>query len=143
MLGWYSAAVERLKIVSSLATATLPQLTMAEFLASGGYDHYLRRIRRTHAHNMAAMSRAIRSAFPQGSKVTQPKGGYLLWVELPDGADSLELYKLALKSNITIAPGPIFSARRQYQNFIRLNAASWSPAVEAAIDRLGRLIDQL
>ena len=40
---------------------------------------------------------------------------------------------------MTIAPGPIFSAKRRYQNFIRLNCASWSDEIESAVARLGRL----
>ncbi len=135
--------MSRLKFSTSLATATLPQLTMARFLAGGGYGHYLRRIKRAHKHNIAAMSRAVKKAFPRGTQVTQPGGGYLLWVKLPGGADSLELYKAALKSGITIVPGPVFSARQQYRNFIRLNAASWSRAKEEAITRLSRIIEEL
>ena len=141
--GRFSATVERLKTVSSLATPTLPQLAMAQFLSSGGYDHYLRRMRRTYAHNIAAMSRTIKNAFPKGSRVTRPRGGYLLWVELPEQVDSLKLYKMALKSGITITPGPLFSARRQFNNFIRLNAAAWSPSIEAAVYRLGQIIEEM
>ena len=147
-LGWIvpgrsAEAVTRLKFSASLATATLPQLTMARFLAGGGYGHYLRRIKRAHKHNISAASRAVKLAFPKGTQVTQPSGGYLLWVKLPDTVDSLELYKAALKAGITIVPGPVFSARRQYRNFIRLNAASWSRPKEEAIARLGRIIEEL
>jgi DNA-binding transcriptional MocR family regulator len=144
-IGWvvpgrFRSAIERLKIASSLATATLPQMAIARFLASGAYDRHLRRVRRIYFQNVSSMSRAIMRYFPEGTRVTRPQGGYVLWVELPAYADSLELYKHAVKAGISITPGPIFSARRQYGNFIRLNSAYWSDRIEQAIKRLGGII---
>ena len=49
----------------------------------------------------------------------------------------LPLHRLALRSGVTLAPGHIFSASEQYRNFIRLNAAYWSPEAEPALRRLG------
>ncbi|MGB9669380.1 MAG: PLP-dependent aminotransferase family protein, partial [Anaerolineales bacterium] len=57
--------------------------------------------------------------------------------------DSLELYKRALKAEITITPGYIFSASHQYRNFIRLNAAFWSEREDRAIATLGQIIEQM
>ena len=67
-------------------------------------------------------------------------GGFVLWVQLPEYADSLRLYRQALQAGITLAPGYMFSATDQYRNFIRLNAAFWSPDAERAIQRLGEMI---
>jgi DNA-binding transcriptional MocR family regulator len=50
---------------------------------------------------------------------------------------------MALHSGVTIAPGPIFSARQKYRNFIRLNAAFWSEKVKGAIENLGRLAAEM
>jgi DNA-binding transcriptional MocR family regulator len=141
--GRFKASVEWLKYTSNVATAILPQLAVAQFLDSGGYDHHLRRIRRAYARNVALMSQAVMRFFPAGTRVTRPGGGFVLWVQLPDAVDSLELYKLALKSGVTLTPGHIFSATQQYRNFIRLNAAYWSDAAELAMQRLGELILEL
>lgn len=141
--GRFRASVEWLKYTSNVATAILPQLAVAQFLDSGGYDHHLRRIRRAYARNVALMSQAVMRFFPAGTRVTRPGGGFVLWVQLPDAVDSLELYKLALRSGVTLAPGHIFSATQQYRNFVRLNAAYWSDAAEQAMQRLGELILEL
>ena len=141
--GRFRADVEWLKYTSNVATATLPQLAVAQFLASGGYDHHLRRIRRAYARHVALMSQAVMHFFPEGTRVTRPTGGFVLWVQLPERVDSLELYKLALRSGITLTPGHLFSAVQQYRNFIRLNAAYWSDDAERAMQRLGELIAQL
>jgi DNA-binding transcriptional MocR family regulator len=85
------------------------------------------------------MLQALQRHFPEGTKTTRPEGRFIFWVELPDGVDSLELFRRAREKGILIAPGPIFSNSGKYRNFLRLNAAHWSPKVERALETLGGL----
>lgn len=63
---------------------------------------------------------------------------------MPSNVDALELYKRALAHNISIAPGPIFSASQQYKHHIRLNyGMKWNDELDAAIERLGALAFEL
>ncbi|MGV3724087.1 MAG: PLP-dependent aminotransferase family protein [Actinomycetota bacterium] len=137
--GRFFRELEHLKLFSNFATATLPQLTIAEYLQGGGYERYLRRVRQAYAQHTGLFAQAIGDAFPAGSRVTRPGGGFVVWVELPPNVDSLELYRQALAAGITFAPGPIFTAGGGYRNFLRMNAATWSPAVAEAIKTLGDL----
>jgi DNA-binding transcriptional MocR family regulator len=141
--GRYRATVEWLKYSTSLATATLPQVAVATFMAEGGYRQHLRRIRRIYEQRTAGLRGAVIRFFPGDIRVTDPTGGYLLWVELPERVDALALYQASLKEGIAITPGHIFSAGERYRNFIRLNAANWSDAALPAIRRLGRVIDRM
>jgi DNA-binding transcriptional MocR family regulator len=141
--GRFQAQVEYLKFVRNVSTPVPTQMAVAAFLESGGYDHHLRRIRRTYAKQVALMAQAVARYFPEGTKVTRPQGGYVIWVEMPAHVDSIELYRVALHSGVTIAPGPIFSARGKYRNFVRLNAAFWSDKVKDAIKNLGRLAAEM
>ncbi|HET6418902.1 MAG TPA: PLP-dependent aminotransferase family protein [Geobacteraceae bacterium] len=143
-VGWVAAGrfqekIERLKAVSNIATATLPQLAIAEFLANGGYDQYLRRIRGLYARQTSLMAQEVKRHFPRGTEVNSPSGGFVIWVEMPEYVDSIKLYGQALKMGITIAPGLIFSASRKYRNFIRLNAAYWSERIEKSLAVIGEL----
>jgi len=140
--GRYKNTVEWLKFTTSVATGTLPQMAIAQFLESGGYDHQLRRIRREYASNVALLSQAVTRTFPAGTRVTRPSGGFVLWVQLPENVDSLEIYKLALENNITITPGYLFSPTNQFSNFIRLNAAAWTFPIERSLVRLGDLVKE-
>jgi DNA-binding transcriptional MocR family regulator len=65
----------------------------------------------------------------------------LLWIELPDGAvDALELQRRGLRSRISIAPGPLFSASGAFGRHLRLSAGEpWSDRLEHAVTTLGRL----
>lgn len=142
--GRFKEKVMSLKFINTIATATLPQLAIADFLATGGYQRYLRRICKTYSHQVALMTEAIGRFFPDETKVTRPSGGFILWVELPKQMDALELYERALLEKISIAPGHIFSATGKYSNFIRLNCGhQWSDTVERAISKLGQIIYKL
>lgn len=144
-VGWVAAGrfqprVEFLKYVNTSATASLPQMAIADFLQNGGYDHHLRKVRRLYADQTRRVSEAVKKYFPAGTRATRPAGGVCLWVELPSQVDALELYRQALNAKISIAPGPIFSPKQQYRNFIRLNCGNpWTDSLEAAVQTLGRL----
>jgi DNA-binding transcriptional MocR family regulator len=151
--GRFIEQVSYLKIVNSLASPTLPQLVVADFLANGGYERHLRRLRRSLSVNVRQMADAVLRHFPEGTTVTHPAGGHVLWVRMPESIDSRVLYARALEKGITIAPGPLFSTRGLYTNFVRLNAAFWSGgsrgamagvgAGEEAVRRLGHLAGAL
>ena len=138
--GRFRPQVESLKFTSSMATVTAPQMAVADFLQSGGYDRYLRKLRRALSSQVQQMSAAVARHFPAGTKVTRPEGGYVLWVELPRSIDSLELHRRALAKKISIAPGPIFSAKQKYKNFIRLSCGlPWSEKIDGAVQTLADL----
>jgi DNA-binding transcriptional MocR family regulator len=137
--GAFKSEIEHQKILCNIATATPPQLAVAEFLACGGYDHHLRRIRRVYARNVSLITDAVARYFPEGTNVSRPAGGFFLWLEMPGHVDSLILYEHAREQGISIAPGPIFSVREKYRNYIRISAAHWSAEIEAAIGTLGAL----
>jgi len=148
-VGWAASSklfrekIEHQKFVNNFASATPPQMAIAEFLSNGGYDHHLRRIRRIMSRNVESMRDAVGSHFPSGTRVTRPAGAFFLWVEMPETVDALKLYEMAVRKGIAIAPGLIFSTKNKYRNHMRLNAAVWSPAVETAIETLGGMAKRL
>lgn len=143
-IGWivpgrFQQKVERQKALLNIATASPIQLAVAEFLANGGYDHHIRRIRRIYARQVAQMRDAVGRYFPQGTRVTRPEGGFVLWVEMPEKVNALSLYEEALLKGISVAPGPIFTTGDKFRNCVRLNAAFWSERIEQALETLGEL----
>jgi DNA-binding transcriptional MocR family regulator len=139
--GRYRKRVEYLKIVGSEGNPTLPSLAIAEFLNHGGYDYHLRRIRRYFAEQTQMALEGIAKHFPEGTKTNRPKGGHFLWVELPQHIDTIELFEDAIKEGILIAPGPIFSARQKFKNYMRVNCGYNSPQrMDFALEKLGGMM---
>ena len=142
--GRYAKAVERLKLTTSLATSVPAQITLASYLAKGGYDRHLRSLRHTLMLQQMKFIEAIERYFPEGTRLSSPAGGYFLWVKLPDGVNALELHRVALNNGISIAPGPIFSSQKGFTDYVRLNYGHiWDEQIEASIATLGTIINRL
>lgn len=148
-IGWiapgrYLERIERLKYALTVSTPPLLQMALAEFLGNGGYDRHLRKLR---AHLQAQVERtrqAICQHFPEGTRITQPAGGFVLWVELPSHVDAYALQSAAAVEKISVAPGPVFSPRERFTNCVRLSCGfPWNDRHDRAIRTLGRLATQL
>ena len=138
--GRYLERVRRLKFTNTLGTPVVLQKTVSDFLRNGGYDHHLRSIRRAYHNQLHLFSQAILRHFPTGTRLSRPEGGFVLWVELPHGIDTLVLHRAALKQHINTAPGALFSVKNRYKNCLRMNCGiPWSDPIETALRTLGDL----
>jgi DNA-binding transcriptional MocR family regulator len=145
-IGWVAAGrfartVGRRKVMSSLSTSIPAQNAIAMYLRQGGYDRHLGVLRRTFAAQQKAVLQSLRASLPPGFTVTQPEGGYFLWLEFPAHVNAIDVHRRALEQGFSIAPGPIFSARREFAHCLRLNYGhEWTTAGERAIKALGALV---
>jgi len=145
-IGWVAAgrfvrAVGRRKVSSSLSANIPAQEAIAEYLRQGGYDRHLGVLRRTLADQQNSALQSLRTHLPADFTVTQPEGGYFLWLELPERIDAIDVHQKALAAGFSIAPGPIFSARREFAHCLRLNYGHpWTTAGERAIKALGAIV---
>ncbi|HMH30696.1 MAG TPA: PLP-dependent aminotransferase family protein [Steroidobacteraceae bacterium] len=145
-LGWvaagrYAEELSRRKMEASIATSLPVQQGIALMLRSGGYDAHLISLRRRLAASQRAALDSLQRYFPTAYRVAAPLGGYFLWVECAAAVDSLDLHRRALDLGISIAPGPIFSARQQFKNFLRLNTGHpWTNTMAQAIQKLAQLL---
>lgn len=138
--GRFAPAVERLKMMSSLATALPPQLAVAEYLAQGGYDRHLRGLREALAAQQQQALKLVERHFPTGTRVTRPLGGYFIWLVLPPAVDALALHHRARAHAISTAPGVLFSADRRFTHHLRLNVGHPGDSrFDAAMRHLGEL----
>ncbi|WP_368643249.1 PLP-dependent aminotransferase family protein [Castellaniella ginsengisoli] len=138
--GRYVREVARRKLTASLACPIPTQMALARYLEKGGYDRHLRRLRKVLQARQIVFAQAVGHYFPSGTRATRPAGGYFLWVEMPEHANALEIHRQALSYGISVAPGPIFSAKRGFTNCLRLNYGhAWDARLESAVETLGRL----
>jgi len=143
MPGKWVKEVTRMKAWLNIAAPTLPQLALAQFMEEGGYERHLRKVTSIYRHQVERMSELIAEHFPPETRITRPQGGFLLWIELPEQVDSVDLHNRAIQSGISISPGVVFSATGKYRNCVRINCGLlWTPEVERAIPTLGKLIGQ-
>lgn len=148
-IGWiaggrYHDDIVRLKLATTLATPAVPQLAIAAYLRSASYERFLRKVRAAYRDQVTRGREAVARCFPAGTRVTQPRGGFLLWVEMPPGFDGDALADAAADAGIGIAPGSLFSAHEQHRRCIRLSCGQpWTAELDRAVETLGRLASRL
>ncbi len=148
-IGWLVSTEHRetltfQKFVMNSASPSVTQLAVCTMLESGRYDRHLRGMRQSMAQAVHRMADRLCQHFPEKTCITRPRGGFVIWVELPSGVDANVLAQRALEKGISIAPGPLFSATQKYRNHIRLSCAVlWNDRVEKAIQVLGQLVKEL
>lgn len=148
-IGWleagrFAADIRKLKGGNSAALPMLLGETLGLFLESGGYDHHLRTLKRRYATQIEKIRTLIAAHFPGGTRATQPAGGFLIWVELPDGYDSVALFERAAAERICITPGPLYSPGEHFRNALRLSCCyPFDERAIAALARLGELAKNL
>ena len=92
------------------------------------------------AEQIARTRDAVARHFPAETRVTDPQGGFVLWLELPPVVDCTALHTRAVQEGIAFVPGEMFSAGGQYRNCLRLACGQpWNGTLEDGIKRLGRL----
>ncbi len=52
-----------------------------------------------------------------------PRGGFYLWCSLPDDRDASTLARAALRDNVVLAPGNVFSVSQSLPGFMRFNVS--------------------
>ncbi|MBI4792780.1 MAG: PLP-dependent aminotransferase family protein [Deltaproteobacteria bacterium] len=139
--GRYLKKVKRIKFNTVIASSKFNQLIVADFLHNGCYERHLRRLRHALINQVGNMSLAISRDFPPGTRISSPRGGYVLWVELPEEVDGLELFYEAKRNGIFIIPGVICTSTDRYGNCIRISCGHpWNERWAEGLRKLGALI---
>ncbi|RYE00161.1 MAG: PLP-dependent aminotransferase family protein [Sphingobacteriales bacterium] len=145
-LGWvapgrFKEKVIRQKLVQTVCGPSLFPDVIANFLSYGRYDHHLRMFRNKLYANYMQIQKAVSEYFPDNTKMSQPKGGFMLWLELDERICTEELYDLALRQKINFAPGRMFSQHERYSNCMRLNyGMEWTDRVANDLKKLGHIV---
>jgi len=139
--GRFREKVIRLKLNTHLACPGIAHRVAARFLETGAYDRHLRRLRNQIKNQASSIAIAIANHFPLDTRVTFPRGGMMIWVELNRAVDTMEVYQKARQHKISILPGRICSSSDRYNHCLRLNCGiKWDTDLEKGLALLGRLI---
>ena len=148
-IGWaipgkFLDTVKQMKRIQNISCPTLTQVAIAHFLLHGRYEYHLKNLRKALHTQSLRYVQAIIKYFPQDTKVSRPKGGFILWLELNKKVNAFKLRTEAMKHKISIVPGKIFSAQTNYSNCIRLSFGKpWSDEVDYGLMMLGKMIRKM
>lgn len=145
-IGWCAAGrftyeVARIKFVHSHSTSNFTQRVLLQLLGSGVYERHLQKFRLELHKNLNRTISIIEQYFPEGTKITRPHGGLVIWAELPADVNAAILQEKAMEHKIAYAPGELFSSKGDYKQYIRISYCNlWENKVEKALIKLGQLL---
>lgn len=128
----------------NISISSLPQAVLSEFLRKDCYERHTAKLRALFAGYPSRVRELVERHFPAGTRVSQPDGGFVFWVEPGCPIPIATLYTKALASGISIAPGPVFSASGNCSNAFRICIGrAWTTRIEQSLAHLGALCKQL
>jgi 2-aminoadipate transaminase len=149
-LGWICASpyvMEKLvvaKQASDLHSNYFTQRVVHQYLTDNDVDRHIRQIGVLYKKHRDLMVSMIEQHFPDSVKCTKPEGGMFLWVTLPEGVSSMNLFNLAIKENVAFVPGQAFYVDGSGTNTMRLNFSNSSEEqIEEGIKRLSVVIKEM
>ncbi len=146
-VGWVAAPpavfdrLLALKQIEDFGTSPLLQAALHAFIAEGGQDAHLARIRAAYRARADAMEDALRRHCPEGVRWTRPSGGLFIWVTLPESVDGDELFEAARGRGVLVGRGSLFHVGGGGRNTLRLTFSSATEEqITSGIAVLGELL---
>ena len=131
-------ALRPFKRAMDLGSPSLVQAVAAAFL-DDGYEAHVETVRRTYRERRDALVAALEKELPKGTAITRPSGGFQLWVTLPDGTSSVDLYLRGLAHGVAIGPGSIHDIDGRFADSFRCGYARANPdELREGVRRLAR-----
>ena len=96
------------------------QLGLADFISNGDYAKHLKKLRIAIQQHTLSYQRYLTTNLPAASKISDPSGGFVLWIQVPN-LNGRKLLEQAHEYNIDIRIGEQFSTRDLYQDYFRVN----------------------
>jgi len=81
---------------------------MAEYCRSGGLDARLARLRQVYRQRRDITLAALERYMPPGTTWTRPRGGFFVWLTLPEGVQATRLQEVAQERGVFFVPGTGF-----------------------------------
>lgn len=128
------------KQASDLHTPSFTQRMAYESVRDGLLERHIPTIRALYGKQCEVMLDALKRHMPAGVTWNQPEGGMFIWVELPEGLDSMKILEEAVRRNVAYVPGAPFYAGNPRMNTLRLAFVTVPPErIEQGVTILGEL----
>ena len=148
-IGWLIADHESitklvyLKMRDDLQVNNIAQRQVYHYMKDCDFDGHLKTVIEVYRRRRDLMAKCVKESFPEGTRVVMPNGGLFMWLELPEGVDTLEMFYYVFQKNIAYVPGQFFSPDGSGRNTMRLNfSTSSEEQIERCIPILGEMVCQ-
>ena len=149
-LGWVVANPEILskyitvKQGADLQSSTISQREVNRYMEMYSLDEHVEKIKALYRKRKNLMVQTMKEEFPKAVTFTNPQGGLFTWIDLPEGVDAAEVFKLAIAQKVAFVPGEPFYPNGGHANHARLNFSSMpEDKIVEGIKRLGKVLKNI
>lgn len=133
--------VAKLKRISSRQNEQTIQAAIAKWMAEGGFERHLRRMRRTYEDRRNAIVNDLIQMQKSHPKIswTEPDGGMALWLDV--AIDSTKFSEILKKKSILVNPESAFRIDKKPGTHFRLGFSGYTPLENrASLDAMFKCI---
>ena len=148
-VGWVlapHAVRDKLVMVSEaqvLCPSNLTQTVVAEYLARHPWREQVKVYQEVYQERRDAMLESLTAHMPPGVTWTYPRGGFYVWVTLPEGWDAKAMVPRALAHKVAYVPGVGFYADGDGARHMRLSYCYPSPErIREGVRRLAGVLEE-
>jgi len=127
-LGWLvgpQEVIDKLsfaKRTSDLATNSMAQVILTEFLQRGLYQEHLSKVNKVYAQRRNTIIAALGRELSDFADISWsiPSGGLFIWLTLPRGVSNRDLLEFAVAEKVVFSPGDLCFLDSNSLNYLRL-----------------------
>ena len=121
-----SARESLAKVGFGLAPSHLTSMAVHEYLKDNK-SAYVAGVAASLGRKRDAKLRSLGEYFPPTCTWTEPQGGMMIWMKLPEGTNTWDILEKSVEKGVKYNPGPIFRADRSGGNHLRLTFSHHTP----------------
>ncbi|MGW5359347.1 aminotransferase-like domain-containing protein [Actinopolymorpha pittospori] len=128
---------------ATLCPPTFSQFAVSTYLANHDWKGQIKAFREMYRERRDAMLESLADLMPATTKWTTPKGGFFVWVTLPEGIDSKAMSPRAVTARVAYVPGTAFYADGYGSQNMRLSYCLPPPdRIREGIRRLAAVVER-
>jgi 2-aminoadipate transaminase len=135
---------ELIKQSFDACSPSFSQMIADQFVRSGFIEKYTENVRLEYKKRALAMFACLEKHLPSYVKWNKPRGGFYIWLQLPEGTDSTEILKKAIEKGTVFVTGKTFDPEGKRNNFMRISYCNTDvEAIEKGIPVIAEAIKEI
>jgi len=115
---------ETIKQALDACTSNFMQILANEFLVQNKLQPYLKFLRKEYEGRKNLLHESLKKHLPKEITWNEPKGGFYIWLKLPNDINSTEIFKESIKKGVVFVTGRTFDPSSKKDDRIRLSFAN-------------------
>ena len=135
---------ENIKQALDACTSNLTQILANEFMKQGKLETYLEFLRKEYSGRKELIHSSLKKYMPKEVSWNEPKGGFYVWLDLPEGVSSTEIFKESVKEGVVFVTGRTFDPQSTKDDCLRLSFSNMpKESIEEGVRILAKAIQKV